>query len=78
MKTCVLLLALLLALARVWIGMNIAPPAHISGVDVFKDAAHVFMGGLFVGWYIQRKPWQWRLFWAMNWLEVAAAILSRQ
>lgn len=37
-------------------------------------SAHLFMGGLFVAWWLQRLSWQWRLFWLLNAVEVATAV----
>lgn len=67
---------LLLAAIRIWIGFSV-PPESFSLVQVFKDVAHLFMGGLFVAWYIQRQSWQFWLFWWLNILEVVVATLSR-
>jgi hypothetical protein len=76
MKYSIVLAALVIALIRVWMGFNVVPePANWA--NVYKDVAHLFVGGLFVGWYIQRQAWQWRLFWALNVVEVAVAIASR-
>jgi hypothetical protein len=67
---------LLLAVGRIWIGMNHAPESF-QWLQVYKDAAHLFMGGLAVAWWFNRHPWQWWLFWSLNVVEVAVAILSR-
>ncbi len=71
-----LAIAAILALTRVWVGLTVLPETP-TATDVFKDVAHLFMGGLFMGWYLQRQHWQWRIFWAMNVLEGAVAVLSR-
>lgn len=67
---------LLLAASRIWLGMNYAPESF-DWVQAYKDVAHLFMGGLAVAWWLQRHKWQWRLFWLLNAVEVAVAILSR-
>lgn len=71
-----LCVGLLFAASRVYIGENFEPDAF-SWLQAYKDAAHLFMGGLFAAWYIQRHLWQWKLFWALNVVEVAVAIASR-
>ena len=68
--------AIVLIAIRVWMAVEI-PPESPNWIDVYKDVAHLFMGGLFVAWYIQRLKWQWRLFWILNAVEVAAAVYSR-
>lgn len=65
-----------LALARVWIGASIEPEAF-HWIQVYKDAAHLFMGGLAVAWWFGRHRWQWWLFWSLNAIEVAVAVWSR-
>ena len=75
-KSCVLLFGAMLAIGRVWIGVSI-PPESLTFVDLYKDVAHLFMGGLAVAWWFQRERWQWNLFWALNVIEVAVAVLSR-
>jgi peptidoglycan/LPS O-acetylase OafA/YrhL len=67
---------LLLVVGRVWLGMH-HPPESFEWIQAYKDTAHLFMGGLAVAWWFQRKRWQWWLFWALNVVEVAVAILSR-
>jgi hypothetical protein len=77
----------LLALARTWIGFSVTPEAF-SWVSAFKDIAHVFAGALwgmgsvatnsFLKWpWSAGQTWHWRLFWALNAVEVAVATLSR-
>jgi hypothetical protein len=75
-KAAVIAAALLLAIGRVWIGATISPqPVRVD--SIFKDVAHVFIGGLFVAAWIQRQRWQWVTFWALNAVEVAVAVWSR-
>jgi hypothetical protein len=68
----------------VWFGVTrivlgfIGSPEHESIVMVlFKDAAHIYIGALGAAWWIQRLTWQWRLFWALNVVEVATAVITR-
>lgn len=73
-----ILLGIFLAAARIWIGLNIEPePASWAGA--YQAVAHLFVGGLAVAWYYQPRwiNWQWTLFWTLNIVEVATAILSR-
>lgn len=72
----VIAFGVILAVARVYIGLTIEPE-HMTIVAVYKDVAHLFIGGLAVAWWIQRCPWQWYLFWVLNSVEVATAIISR-
>lgn len=69
-------IGLILAVIRIWMGINITPGAF-DWTQVYKDMAHLFMGGLAVAWWFNRYKWQWRLFWFLNAVEVAVAILSR-
>jgi len=71
-----ILLGVLLALSRIYLGFNVEPE-EFHWISVYKDTAHLFMGGLFVAWYIKRYKWQWYLFWALNIVEVAVAVFSR-
>lgn len=66
-------IAVLFAVARIWVGLNFTPePFH--WLQAYKDAAHLFMGGLAVAWWLQRFRWQWWTFWALNVIEVAVAV----
>lgn len=69
-------IGVVLAILRIWIG-SISEPEAFHWVQAYKDAAHLFIGGLAVAWWIQRQKWQWRLFWILNIIEVTVAILSR-
>lgn len=75
MKTTIFV-GVLLMISRVWMGFNVPPTSPTWG-DVYKDAAHLFMGGLVVCAWRDGKKWQWLLFWSLNVVEVAVAILSR-
>jgi len=75
MKTT-LVFAVALAAVRIWMGFNVEPESF-QWVQLYKDVAHLFMGGLFVAWWIKRQRWQWQLFWALNAVEVAVAVFSR-
>lgn len=66
----------ILALLRVWIGMNF-PPDSFSWIQVYKDVAHLFVGGLFGAWLCQRMSWQWTVFWFLCAIEILVAIQSR-
>lgn len=71
-----MLVGLLLIVSRIWMGLNIEPdPFH--WVQAYKDVAHLFMGGLFVAWWVKRHRWQWWLFWVLNAVEVSVAVWSR-
>ena len=67
---------LLLAAIRVFIGCTVDPDPF-AWVQAYKDAAHLFMGGLAVSWWVNRLRWKWWLFWGLGVLEVAVATLSR-
>lgn len=69
-------IGVILAILRIWIGY-VVPPEHITLVDLFKDTAHLFIGGLGAAWWYARKPWQWDLFWTLNAVEVSVAVWSR-
>ena len=75
MKTTIVI-GCLLGVARVWLGLNVEPE-HFAWVQAYKDAAHLFMGGLFVSAWIKGHRWQWWLFWMLNAVEVAVAVFSR-
>lgn len=78
--------AILLAVIRLWIGLNI-PPESFQWVEAYKDVAHLFMGGLGVAWWMHLESeeaefepalnWQFWLFVALCIIEVAVAIFSR-
>lgn len=72
----VIVMGLIFAIMRVSFAF-VVPPDTFSWFQVYKDLAHLFMGGLSVAWWIQRNKWQWNLFWLMNFIEVATAILTR-
>ena len=71
-----LMVAVILAVIRVWMSLNIAPDAF-HWAQAYKDAAHLFMGGLVVAAWRDNRPWQWSIFWGLSALEVLAAVLSR-
>lgn len=75
MKTTIAF-GLLLAASRVWLGATVEPE-EFQWVQVYKDIAHLYMGGLAVAWWYKRYKWQWWLFWSLNAVEVAVAIWSR-
>lgn len=51
-----LIFAAMLAAGRIWLGFNVEPDAF-SWPQVYKDVAHLFMGGLFVSWWYNRVTW---------------------
>ena len=84
-----MLIAAIFAIARIWIGFNIEPDSF-TWIAAYKDAAHLFMGGLTLSaWLAQpgswsslmfwkvKLCWQWQVFWFLNVVEVITAILSR-
>ena len=75
MKLTITIGAILAAL-RVWLGINVEPESF-EWVQAYKDAAHLFIGGLAAAWWHMRRRWQWWLFWALNAVEVGVAIWSR-
>lgn len=75
MKTTVVV-AIVLAVVRVWIGFNVEPESF-ELVQAYKDAAHLFMGGLTVAAWRDQQKWQWLLFWGLCALEVGVAVASR-
>ena len=68
--------ALALVAVRVWIGLNV-PPARMTGVDVFKDISHLFVGLLIGLCWGEHKTWQWHLIVLLCVAEVAVAVVSR-
>lgn len=72
----VVVCGMLLAGVRIWMGVYV-PPEPASLAQVYKDVAHLFMGGLGVAWWLQRLYWQWALFVGLNLLEITVAIGSR-
>lgn len=73
-----IIVAVLFAIARFWIGLTIEPKKIVwVSVDSFKDAAHLFMGGLFVAAWVYWRPWQWWTFWLLVVVEVGVAVGSR-
>lgn len=69
-------IAVILGILRIYIGAT-STPGTLLWVQIFKDVAHLFMGGLTVAAWNQDKKWQWILFWSMNTLEVTVAVISR-
>jgi len=59
------------------IGRLFVHPGTPTRVDIYKDAAHLFVGGLFIAWRIQRNRWQAILFWLMCAWEVFVSLGSR-
>lgn len=74
--TTVITIGVILGAMRVWMGFTF-PPEDFQWLQAYKDAAHLFMGGLGVAWWIQRQTWQWVLFLLLSVLEVGVAVASR-
>lgn len=75
MKTT-LLIGTLFIIGRIFLGITV-PPESATFSDFYKDAAHLFVGGLAVAAWIQKQKWQWVLFWLLIVVEVIVAVLSR-
>ena len=71
-----ILAALLIGAMRIWMGFNV-PTESFEWLQVYKDVAHLFMGGLFVAWRIVRQKWQKYLFVGLCALEIVVAVASR-
>lgn len=52
-------------------------PGQFTWVDLYKDTAHLFVGGLGGAWLVSRKAWQWELFWFLAIAETVCAVLTR-
>lgn len=70
------IVALALAIVRVYLGMYVEPESF-TWVNAYKDMAHVFIGGLLVAAWLKKNRTLWFLFWALNIVEVTVAIWSR-
>jgi len=68
-----ILFGVMLAIGRLFIS-----PKKPTGADVYKDMAHLFMGGLLVALWRDGEPWQHWLFWSLCVWEVSVAIISRK
>lgn len=75
MKTTILL-SILLILSRIWVAYSFEPESA-SIVGSYQAFAHLFVGGLIVAWFCQRKAYQAWLFCILVAVEVSAAVLSR-
>ena len=71
-----LLIGVMLGVFRIYMVGNV-DPEPFQWIQAYKDAAHLFMGGLAVAWWYGRMRWQWWLFWILNIVEVTCAVLSR-
>jgi hypothetical protein len=49
----VVTIALILAVIRIWLGFTVEPDTF-AWTQVYKDVAHLFMGGLFMSWWHDR------------------------
>lgn len=63
------------AMIRIWIGFN-CEPTSATGLDVFKDMVHVYMGALGVFAWLS-NGWARGLFWSLCFVEVAVAVIQR-
>jgi hypothetical protein len=71
-----MLLTIFVALALA-VGRLFVSPGKPTKVDFYKDAAHLFMGGLFSAAIIQGRGWQWWIFGLLSGWEVFVAVGSR-
>lgn len=69
-----ILAAIALAVGRLFVSPS---PGKPSRVDVYKDFAHLFVGGLFVAAILQGHAWQWWMFGLLSAWEVFVAVGSR-
>jgi hypothetical protein len=67
-----IIIAVLLAIIRPFI-----TPGKPTSVDIYKDLAHFFVGGLFVAAILQGHAWQWWVFGLLTAWEVIVAVGSR-
>ena len=58
MKVLVVIISLILASIRIWIGLNLESHATLDFVSIYKDIAHIFIGGLVVSWWYNRFRWK--------------------
>lgn len=65
-----------LGLLRVYVGVTIVPVTPTM-FEVYKDVAHLYVGGLAVAMWTQKQKWQIVLFIALCVLEVLVATISR-
>lgn len=67
---------ILLAASRIALVPLVEPP-DFAWFAAYKDVAHLFMGGLLVAALRDWCRWQWMLFWTLNAVEVACAMIGR-
>ena len=72
----VVYIGILIAVARVILIGSVATESPTM-FDIYKDMAHVFIGGLGATCLIRGKAWQWCLFWFLVSVEVTVAVVSR-
>lgn len=72
----IITIALVLGLLRIWIGAKFAPEPF-KWLNVYKDIAHIYIGGLIVAWYYEKELWQAYTAIGLTVLEVTVAIWSR-
>jgi len=72
----VLLVAVTLALGRIYLGYT-TTPEPVTTVAVFKDFAHLFVGGLFVAWWLTKQNYLWYTFLGLCIVEIVVATLQR-
>lgn len=72
----VIAVGLLLAASRIALVPFVETPPF-AWFNVYKDLAHLFMGGLLVASLRDRLRWQWVLFWSLNAIETVCAVVGR-
>lgn len=70
MQVLVVLLAIAVAIGRFFLATG------IDTGDIYKDAAHLFVGGLAGAWLVSRSRFYWRLFWFLCIVELLAVAVS--
>ena len=70
------LFAVTLVVFRIYIAATMEPETA-TFTDFYKDIAHLFIGGIFVLWMLQKETWQAVIFWGLCLIEVVAAVWSR-
>jgi hypothetical protein len=74
-RDSVIAFGIALAIVRLMIGDLVEPDS--IWLDVYKDVAHLYVGGLAGAWLYSREKWQASLFLVLNAVEVFAAITGR-
>lgn len=72
-KELIITLGFAIALVRIAMAFVEVTPTF---ANVYKDIAHLFVGGVFAAWQIQRFQWQKHLFWWLCIIEVTVAVAT--